>query len=235
MNPNHLINFLVNKTTLALSITTISIPVVVGMSSYSANPPSVTVTSSTQTIAQASTPKPESPTLKNLQSAYNGESNASVMYSAYAKKADEEGYKGVASLFRSAARSEAIHRDTHAKVIRGMGGNPTNKISTPVVKSTQENLAQSIKGESYERDTMYPNFIKQAKAEKNEKAVQTFNYAMEAEAGHAKLYAQAKDNLKDWKQARTFYVCSISGITTSNAAENSCTVNGAKQPVEKVN
>ena len=42
-------------------------------------------------------------TLDNLQAAYNGESNASAKYAAFAKKADEEGYGQVASLFRAAS------------------------------------------------------------------------------------------------------------------------------------
>ena len=49
-----------------------------------------------------------------------------------------------------------------------MGGTPEAKIETPVVKSTKENLEAAIKGESYERDTMYPEFLKQARAEGNE-------------------------------------------------------------------
>ncbi len=98
-------------------------------------------------------------------------------YLAFAQKADEEGYKQVARLFRATARAEEIHRDNHAKVIQGMGGTPKNSIATPVVKSTDENLARAItdkhlakaiKGESYERDTMYPNFLKEAKQAGNQ-------------------------------------------------------------------
>jgi len=44
-------------------------------------------------------------TLDNLQTAYNGESNAEARYEAFAAKADEEGYKSVAALFRAAAKS----------------------------------------------------------------------------------------------------------------------------------
>ena len=233
MNRTDLTRFLVNKITLTtLSVATLSVPVLVGCSSSLTKSPSATVAPSTQTVDQTKT---ADPTLKNLQAAYNGESNANVMYLAYAKKADEEGYKEVGSLFRAAAQAEAIHRDNHAKVIQEMGATPKNNIATPVVKSTPDNLEQAIKGESYESTTMYPDFIKQAKAQKNQKAVQTFTYALDAEAGHVKLYTQAKNNRKDWKQPHTFYVCSVSGYTTMNANENDCTVNGVKKPVEKMN
>jgi rubrerythrin len=173
---------------------------------------------------------PESTTLKNLISAYNGESNANVMYLAFAQQAHKEGYQEVASLFRAAARAEAIHRENHAKVIREMGGTPKNTIARPVVKSTVENLEKAIKGESYERDSMYPNFIKEAKQVGNKDAVQTFNYALEAEAGHAKLYTTAKNNLASWKQGgRPLYVCPVSGYTTLDANSKDCS-----QTFEKV-
>ncbi|MEG4346099.1 rubrerythrin family protein [Microcoleus sp. A003_D6] len=165
----------------------------------------------TQKIAQA-----QSPTLKNLQAAYNGESNANVRYLAFAKKAQEEGYGQVASLFRATARAEQIHRDNHAVVIRQMGATPQNKIETPLVKSTKENLQEAIKGESYERDTMYPQFIAQAQKEGKKPAVRTFEFAVEAEKGHAKFYSAASNNLAAWKGgSKTFYVCPECGLTVA--------------------
>lgn len=197
-------------------------------------PPSARVETSSPTVQQVSTS--ESPTLKNLQAAYNGESNAHVMYLDFAKKADEEGYKEVASLFRAAARAEEIHRDNHAKVIRDLSATPKNNITTPEVKSTQENLETAIKGESYERDTMYPQFIKQAKAEKNQAAVQTLSYAQAAEAQHAQLYAQAKNNLTAWQQAaQPFYVCTVSGETWMNQKDTAkCPASKTGKLFEKV-
>jgi rubrerythrin len=203
---------------------------IVGLNGCSPKTPVAIVEPSAPTVATQVNTKPESTTVKNLISAYNGESNAHVMYLAFAQKADGEGYKEVGSLFRAAARAEAIHRDNHAKVIQGMGGTPKNNIATPVVKSTVENLTQAIKGESYERDTMYPGFIKEAKQVGNKAAVQTFDYALEAETGHAKLYTTAKNNLASWKQAnRPLYVCPVSGYTTLEANSKNCL-----KPFEKV-
>jgi rubrerythrin len=207
-------------------------------------PPAANVDSATSAAQQDSPPqtqptkldaKPpsqaEKPTLKNLQAAYNGESNAHIMYLAFAKKAEEEGYKDVANLFKAVARAEEIHRDNHAKIIQEMGATPKNNITTPDVKSTTDNLekaaggnlSKAIKGESYERDTMYPGFIKQAKIEGNQAAVQTFEYALAAETQHAQLYTQVKNNLNNWKSAsRHFYVCTVSGETFVNSPPTSC-------------
>ncbi len=156
-------------------------------------------------------------TLDNLMAAYNGESNAHAKYLEYAKKADQEGYLRVARLFRAAARAEEIHLNNHAQVIESMGGKPKADINPPEIKSTKENLEDALKGESYERDTMYPEFVAQAEKEKNDDAVRTFTYAKEAEAEHARLYQAALGELDQWKAAKAdFYVCPTCGYTVEN-------------------
>ncbi len=163
-------------------------------------------------------------TLDNLQAAFNGESNAHARYLAFAEKAGQEGYGEVASLFRAAAKAEEVHAANHAAVIKNLGGTSQAKIETPVVKSTKENLEAAIKGESYERDTMYPQFLKQARAEGNRDAVQTFNYAKTAEGEHAKLYSEALNNLPKLKEskAKDFYVCVVCGYTTTQLDFSKC-------------
>ncbi len=154
-------------------------------------------------------------TIENLQTAYNGESNAHAKYLAFAKQAQSDGYGEVASLFRAAARAEEVHATNHAAVIRELGAAPKANIETPVVKSTRENLEAAVKGETYERDTMYPDFIKQARTDRNARAVRTFNLAKTAEAEHAKLYQEALaglDRLQGTKDT-AFYVCPICGYT----------------------
>lgn len=163
-------------------------------------------------------------TLDNLQAGYNGESNARARYLAFAEKANQEGYGEVASLFRAAAKAEEVHASNHAVVIKKLGGTPTAKIETPVVKSTSENLEAAIKGESYERDTMYPEFLKEARTEGNRDAVQTFNFAKTAEAEHAKLYSEALNNLPKLKgsKAKDYYVCTVCGYTTPQMDFSKC-------------
>lgn len=162
-------------------------------------------------------------TLDNLQTAFNGESNANARYLAFAKKADQEGYKQAATLFRAAARAEEIHAANHAVVIKKLGGTPQAKIETPLVKTTAENLQAAIKGETYERDVMYPDFIKQARAERNTDALQTFNFAKTAEAEHANLYTGAHTNLASMKNAGVkYFVCTICGYTTTKIDFEKC-------------
>lgn len=155
-------------------------------------------------------------TLENMQAAYNGESNAHARYLAFAKQADSESYGEVASIFRAAARAEEIHAANHAAVIKKLGAEPQAKIETPVVKSTRENLEAAIKGETYERDTMYPDFLKQARKDKNTAAVKSLNFAKTAEAEHAKLYSAALRDLDRLKGSKnlSLFVCPVCGFTT---------------------
>lgn len=161
-------------------------------------------------------------TLENLNAAFNGESNAHARYLAFAKKADEEGYQGAASLFRAAARAEEIHANNHKKVIEGMGGTAKATLEEPAVKSTAENLKAAIAGESYERDVMYPGFLSKARTDRNREAFETFNFAKSAEAEHAKLYQAALDNLDQSKDPTTYYVCTVCGYTTPKLDFKTC-------------
>ena len=167
-----------------------------------------------------------SKTRDNLQTAYRGENNAHARYLAFAEKADQEQYGEIASLFRAAARAESIHAANHAAVIKQLGGTPEVKIETPGVKSTRENLETAIKGESFERDTMYPEFLKQARAEKKNKreAVRTLNLAQMAEAEHARLYTDALNNLEKLKnsKAKKYFVCTVCGFTSAKPEFSKC-------------
>jgi rubrerythrin len=184
-----------------------------------------TAGTTTEVTSAAQPPAGMAKTLENLQAAYNGESNANAKYLAFAKKADDEGYAKVASLFRAAARAEAIHISNHAQVIKQLGAAPKADIKTAEVKSTAENLKAAIEGESYERDTMYPEFLAEARQSGSKEAVRTFNLAKLAEAEHAKLYTEALANLDQWKSGPgTFYVCSTCGYTTANGNLEKCPV-----------
>lgn len=174
-------------------------------------------------------------TLENLQAAFNGESNASARYKAFAAKADAEGYKAVAKLFRAASRAETIHAQNHAKVIEALGGKPTAKIAEPEVKTTRENLQAAIQGESYERDTMYPEFLARARQDAKADAVRTLNLARTAEIEHAKLYQAALDDLEGQKAAGgPLYVCGVCGYTMKSLPEKCPSSFSAKEKFERI-
>ena len=165
-------------------------------------------------------------TVKNLLSALEGESNANAKYNAFAIKADADGFRGAASLFRAAARAEQIHATNHARVIIQLGGKVAFKIHEIEVGSTLENLKTALAGEQYEIATMYPEFIAEATKHSNAAAIRTFHNAIEAEKTHARLYSEAialvESGAKDaWiAKPRDFFVCPVCVYTSETPDEH---------------
>ena len=163
-------------------------------------------------------------TMDNLQAAFAGESQANRRYLFFAEKADEEGHPLIARLFRAAAKSETVHARNHLEV---MGG----------IKSIKENLGAAISGENYEFTEMYPDFIKQAKAEGNEGAERSFDYANKVEKIHHRLYGKALEALESGQKLKDepYFVCQVCGYTVGGQAPDKCPVCGApKEKFKKV-
>ena len=175
--------------------------------------------------------KPAATTLENLQTAFDGESNAKARYEAFAVKADAEGYLGVAGLFRAAAFSESLHAAKHAKAITALGGTPKSELKAAEVKTTKENLKAAMKGESYEAKKMYPAFLKKAGADKNQQAAMSFKGALATEKAHAKLFSRASADMNAWKAKKKFLVCQTCGYTTDDLTIKTCPV--CSQPREQ--
>jgi len=160
-----------------------------------------------------------SKTEKNLQEAFAGESQANRKYLAFAKKAEAEGYKQVAKLFRAAADAETVHAWNHLKELNG-------------IKSTKENLEAAVGGETYEFQNMYPPMITEAEKEGNKSALRSFTYANEVEKIHAALYKKAADTLGK-NEETDYYVCQICGNTVEGEPPDQCPVCGALKKMFK--
>jgi len=158
----------------------------------------------------------ENKTMGNLMEAFAGESQANRKYTAYAKQAEKEGKMNAAKLFRAASDAETLHALKHFEVA-GMIGD------------TAANLKDAVAGETHEYKDMYPGFVKTAEAEGNKAAVRTFTYAMKAEEVHARLYAEALENVDDTEEV-FYYLCPVCGNIEKARPENCpiCGVPGSK-------
>ena len=156
-----------------------------------------------------------SKTEQNLKDAFAGESQANRKYLAFAKKADQEGYKQVARLFRAAAEAETVHAHAHLRTLKGIG-------------STTDNLKVAIAGETHEFKSMYPEMIEAARAEDNKAALRSFEYANAVEKVHANLYQKALEKMDKLEEA-DYYVCSVCGYTCEDEAPDECPVCKAKK------
>ncbi|MFA5849167.1 MAG: ferritin family protein [Bacteroidales bacterium] len=129
-------------------------------------------------------------TIENLKAAINGELTASARYSSFAVKA-ETNHPEIARLFNAASKSEAIHAANHLKVLKSIGEKPDEFILEINVNTTLENLQKSIQEETSEIDYMYPKFIADAVAEKGDKAVESFTWALDTEKKHLEFFKRA--------------------------------------------
>jgi rubrerythrin len=154
-----------------------------------------------------------SKTVNDLWAAFAGESQANRKYLAFAKKADEEGHRQVAKLFRAAAHAETVHAVNHLKALGE-------------IKSTAENLETAARGENHEAVSMYPGFVRDAEEEGEKKALRSFQWALEVEKVHEGLYRKALQTLGSDTAEGDYYVCPICGYTHYGAAPEKCPVCG---------
>jgi rubrerythrin len=161
---------------------------------------------------------------ENLRAAFAGESQASRRYTAFAQRAEKEGYPNVARLFRAAAQAETVHaiRDLNA-----LGENRT----------TEANLAAAIEGETYEVDVMYPGFLEDVDPEEQTAPFKAFDFARRVEMLHAEYYREALATVKAGRDlpAREVFVCRHCGYTCYDEAPDKCPVCGApKEDIENI-
>jgi rubrerythrin len=148
-----------------------------------------------------------------LYQAYTGEAKAALRLKVYAEKAEEEGYRQIAKLFRVIAFSEEIHGARALQILRK-------------VKSTEENLAASFESETQVAEVAYDHFIKQAEAEGNMGAVLHFSQSRDVEEVHGKLYKEAMGHLMEERET-TYYVCKVCGYVSDGVLPDECPVCGA--------
>ena len=153
-------------------------------------------------------------TKDNLMAAFAGESQANRKYLAFAKKAEAEGYKAAARMFKAAAEAETLHAHAHLNAADGVG-------------STLDNLKAAVSGETFEFEQMYPPYLDEAKAEGLDKAVRSFTYAMEAEKVHAQLFDDVLSNLSKEDES-VYYLCPVCGYVEKNTTPNVCPICNAK-------
>ena len=159
-------------------------------------------------------------TRENLKDAFIGESQASRKYVAFARRAEQEGLMHIARLFRAAAQAETVHALAHFSAMNG-------------VASTAENLQGAIAEENFGAQEIYPRYVAMAMDEGAQRAMLSFNNAMEVEKVHHKLYIEALERAKSGEDLppANIYVCSICGNTIMGTPPEKCPVCDA--PSEK--
>ncbi|HQK99581.1 MAG TPA: rubrerythrin family protein [Smithellaceae bacterium] len=150
-----------------------------------------------------------------LQQAYVGEAKAVLRLKMYADKAQQEGYKQIAKLFRVIAFSEEIHGMRALRVLKE-------------VKSTEENLAASFESEKTVAEIAYDSFVKMAEQAGDKAALLHFSQSRDVEETHAKLYKQAMNHFMEERET-VYHVCRVCGYVADGELPEECPVCAAKQ------
>jgi len=111
-------------------------------------------------------------TIKNLETALAGESQAHIKYRYFARIARAEGFEEVAQHFEHTADQELQHAWGHLELLIGK-------------PSTKECLEKAIEGETYEFTTMYPQFLSDANIEGNTTFASEAEQQIEESKAHA--------------------------------------------------
>ena len=115
-------------------------------------------------------------TIKNLESALAGESQAHIKYRYFAKIAREEGFEDVAKHFEHTASQELLHAHGHLELL----------IGKPSVKRS---LEMAIEGETEEYTNMYPTMKAEAIEEGNQHAAIEAQSQIDESKEHAEQFA----------------------------------------------
>ena len=91
-------------------------------------------------------------TLKNLETAFAGESQARNKYTLFAKIARKEGFEQIADIFKETVDNEKAHSKIWLQELGVLG-------------NTYDNLLDGAGGENYEWTDMYEDFAKTAEKE----------------------------------------------------------------------
>ena len=118
-------------------------------------------------------------TIKNLESAFAGESMAHIKYRYFAKLAREAGDLETARVFEETADQEVMHAFGHLDLLF-----PKDTM-TP-----SRALQYAIDGETYEYTEMYPKFRHLAEQEGNQAAVAEMDEQIAESRQHAAQFAE---------------------------------------------
>ncbi|NES19107.1 MAG: rubrerythrin family protein [Symploca sp. SIO3E6] len=135
-------------------------------------------------------------TAQNLSDAFAGESMANRKYLFFAEVARSLGLKDLAKLFKETAAQETEHAFAHFRLLH-----PELVVGDVALLSDEEKqkiaarcLELAIEGETYEYTTMYPDFAKAARDDRDSDAAAEFEAQAQESKEHAAIFRKAAHN-----------------------------------------
>lgn len=123
-------------------------------------------------------------TEKNLMAAAAGESKAHTKYELYSGAAYEEGYATVGDSLWDLSHQEKEHAELFYNILGA-------------IKNTESNIESAMSQESYESESMYPEFARVAQEEGFDEIAEKFRMVGEIENNHKDILKNILTDLRD--------------------------------------
>ena len=152
----------------------------------------------------------------NLITAYTGESQAHTKYTLFANKAKDDGYNEIAQIFEETANNERAHARLWYK-----------DLHNDEMPTTSDNLSESVDGEYFEWNNMYPEFAKTALEEGFTEIARLFDLVAKVEQQHEARYRRLLTDVKNGKvfakDGSAIWICMNCGnIVVGKSAPEIC-------------
>jgi rubrerythrin len=173
-------------------------------------------------------------TVAAMRDAHEAEMGVYYRYTEYARKAQQEGYRGVAYLFVAFASAEMIHATNFGRILARLNAE-VPPVPRPEVRmgSTRDNLMAAATIEAQSVDEYYPRLLQRIEAEGFEDALNAVRFAWATEKQHREKIGQ----IQRWspaffeqvakhidKKTGRYLVCQICGNTVNQLPEAICPV-----------
>jgi len=138
------------------------------------------------------------------------ESRGAARNAAFVLKAEQEGYEGLARLFKAAEQAKSVHARRFLNLLRGK------------IKGSTENLREALESELHAAAELYPGMVQEAG--KSPTAVKKgFIQSMKADQELVGLYKEAMEDMRKGEET-VYYVCQICGHIHKNSIPRNCPV-----------
>ncbi len=169
-------------------------------------------------------------TIDNLQAAYAMELKHSLWYDRFAKQAIKENLGDIAVLFHALSRSEKVHAEGAAKVLKAKGIEPISPVIDSIAPGkARQYLKLSLSNENIEQN-IYAADTAKAQQEKFMEAADWFKKALGADARHGRLLKKAAEQETNFARL-PYLMCPECGYIVGSDKIDECPI--CKTPKDK--
>lgn len=159
---------------------------------------------------------------------------AHFRYAQFSKKADQEGYKGIAYMFTALATSEVIHAQNYDRILALLGA-AIDRHEAPALDTsdTKANLISAANSEVNAIENVYPDILEDLRDEDHSETLRNVGYAWESHRQHRDIIEKIQKWSPDFfetvakridEQTDRYFVCQICGSTLYEIPASKCPI-----------